>query len=62
MKTRLLSVMRLKIETLEPYHEFAGVLFQTAADPQSPLNPFAPAAAPVRRESMRLFQDLVAES
>src|SRR2546423_6842921 len=27
MKARLLSVMRLKIDTLEPYHEFAGVLF-----------------------------------
>jgi hypothetical protein len=32
-------------KTLEPYHEFAGVLFQTAADPHSPLNPFAHAAA-----------------
>src|SRR4029453_4619612 len=44
LKARLLAVMRLKIETLEPYHEFAGVLFQTAADPNSPLNPFADAA------------------
>lgn len=59
MKARLLSVMRLKIETLEPYHEFAGVLFQTAADPHSPLNPFADASAPVRRESMKLFEQLV---
>src|SRR3954466_849893 len=24
LKTRLLTVMRLKISTLEPYHEFAG--------------------------------------
>lgn len=61
MKARLLSVMRLKIETLEPYHEFAGVLFQTAADPQSPLNPFADASAPVRRESMKLFEQLVGQ-
>lgn len=59
MKARLLSIMRLKIDTLEPYHEFAGVLFQTAADPHSPLNPFAPASAPVRRESMKLFEQLV---
>jgi AcrR family transcriptional regulator len=59
MKARLLSVMRLKIETLEPYHEFAGVLFQTAADPHSPLNPFADASAPVRRESIKLFEQLV---
>lgn len=62
LKARLLSVMRLKIETLEPYHEFAGVLFQTAADPHSPLNPFASASAPVRRDSIKLFEDLVAES
>src|SRR6476660_7344823 len=27
LKARLLSVLRLKISTLEPYHEFAGVLF-----------------------------------
>ena len=62
LKARLLSVIRLKIDTLEPYHEFAGVLFQTAADPHSPLNPFAHAAAPVRRDSIKLFEDLVAES
>jgi AcrR family transcriptional regulator len=62
LKARLLSVMRLKIETLEPYHEFAGVLFQTAADPHSPLNPFAHAAAPVRRDSIKLFEQLVEQT
>ena len=62
LKARLLSVMRLKIETLEPYHEFAGVLFQTAADPHSPLNPFADASAPVRRESIKLFEQLVEQT
>ncbi|HEY6233306.1 MAG TPA: TetR family transcriptional regulator [Pyrinomonadaceae bacterium] len=62
LKARLLSVIRLKIDTLEPYHEFAGVLFQTAADPHSPLNPFADASAPVRRDSLKLFEDLVSGS
>lgn len=62
MRARLLSVMRLKIDTLEPYHEFAGVLFQTAADPHSPLNPFAHEAAPVRRDSVKLFENLVADT
>ena len=62
LKARLLSVMRLKIDTLEPYHEFAGVLFQTAADPHSPLNPFAHASAPVRRDSIRLFEQLVEQT
>jgi hypothetical protein len=55
-------VIRLKIETLEPYHEFAGVLFRTAADPHSPLNPFAHASEPVRRDSIKLFEGLVADS
>ncbi|MGH9870866.1 MAG: TetR family transcriptional regulator [Pyrinomonadaceae bacterium] len=62
LKARLLSVMRLKVDTLEPYHEFAGVLFQTAADPHSPLNPFAHASTPVRRDSINLFRSLVADS
>src|SRR2546421_5051146 len=61
LKTRLLSVLRLKISTLEPYHEFAGVLFKTAADPHSPLNPFADDSAPTRRDSIKLFEDLVAD-
>ena len=61
-KGRLLSVIRLEIEILEPYHEFAGVLFQTAADPHSPLNPFAEASAPVRQDSIRLFETLVTGS
>ena len=62
LKGRLLSVMRLKIDTLEPYHEFAGVLFQTAADPNSPLNPFAPASASVRRDSIKLFEQVVEQT
>jgi AcrR family transcriptional regulator len=62
LKARLHSVIRLKIDTLGPYHEFAGVLFQTAAHPHSPLNPFAAAAAPVRRDSIKLFEDLVEQT
>jgi len=62
LKGRLQAVIRLKIETLEPYHQFAAVLFKTAAHPQSPLNPFADESAPVRRESMQLFEDVIAGS
>jgi len=62
LKERLLSVMRLKIATLEPYHEFAGVLFKTAADPHSPLNPFAHDSAPVRRDSIQLFESVVSDA
>jgi AcrR family transcriptional regulator len=62
LKARLLSVLRLKISTLEPYHEFAGALFKTAADPHSPLNPFALESAPTRRDSIKLFEDLVSDT
>lgn len=61
-KERLLAVMKLKISTLEPHHEFAGVLFKTAADPHSPLNPFAHDSAPVRRDSIKLFEELVVDT
>ena len=59
LKAGLLTVMRLKISTLAPYHEFAGSLFKTAAHPQSPLNPFGPDSDPVRTKSIGVFRDLV---
>ena len=59
LKARLLAVVRLKIETMKPYHQFAGVLFKTEADPQSPLNPFADEANPVRMASIKLFEKVV---
>ena len=62
LRARLLAVMRMKIETLEPYHEFAGVLFKTAAHPQSPLNPFSDESDPVRKESTQLFKQVVEDS
>ena len=51
--------MRDMIEKIEPYHRFAGVLFRTAADPQSPLNPFSRESAPIRDESVALFARVV---
>src|SRR6266403_6135829 len=62
LRARLLAVMRLKIDILQPYHQFAGVLFKTAAHPESPLNPFAPESDPVRQESIKLFDDVVEKS
>jgi AcrR family transcriptional regulator len=61
-KGRLFAAVKSKIASLEPYHDFAGVLFKTAADPHSPLNPFAHESAPVRRDSIELFEELVANS
>lgn len=62
LKARLLTVMRLKISTLQPYHQFAGALFKTAADPHSPLNPFADDSAPTRLDSIKLFREMVTSS
>jgi len=55
LKSRLLWVMRTKLETIEPYHRFAGIMFRSAADPSSPLNPFNSESAPVRRDATALF-------
>ena len=62
LKNRLLTVMRLKVETIEPYHEFAAALFKTAANPTSPLNPFSDESDPVRKESIDLFAQVVDSS
>ena len=62
LKARLLATLHLKIKGLDPYHEFAGVLFKTAADPHSPLNPFGHDSAPVRRDSIQLFERLVSDA
>jgi len=59
LKARLLTVMRLRIDVMKPYHQFAGVLFKTAAHPESPLNPFSDESDPVRQQSMDLFAKVV---
>jgi AcrR family transcriptional regulator len=62
LKARLFGVMRTKIETVEPYHQFAGKLFKTAADPHSPLNPFSEESGAVRQESIAVFAEVVTGS
>jgi len=47
------------VKTIEPYHKFAGVLFRTAADPESPLNPFSAGSAPTREQSIVMFEQVV---
>lgn len=59
LKGRLLGVMGQILENMAPYHQFAGVLFKTAADPQSPLNPFSPESEPARRANIELFAEVV---
>jgi AcrR family transcriptional regulator len=59
LKARLLGVMRAKLAIIEPYHRFSGILFKSAADPDSPLNPFSAESDPVRRESTELFAEVI---
>jgi AcrR family transcriptional regulator len=60
LRERLLGVMRSKLDTIMPYHRFAGVLFKTAADPASPLNPFSEESGPTREQATALFAEVVA--
>jgi AcrR family transcriptional regulator len=59
LKGRLLAVMRQILANMEPYHQFAGVLFRTAANPHSPLNPFSPESEAVRKESIEWFAEVL---
>ena len=59
LEARLLGVMHAKLDTIEPYHRFAGVLFRTAADPASPLHPLSAESAPVREAATSLFREVV---
>lgn len=59
LRDRLYGVMAAKLRTIEPYHRFSGILFRTAADPESPLNPFSQESLPARREATEVFAEVV---
>src|SRR5262249_21930578 len=50
-------VMHAKIDTIEPYHHFAGALFRSAADPSSPLHPLSEESAPSRDAAIAMFTE-----
>jgi AcrR family transcriptional regulator len=62
LKGRLLGVMGQVLEDIAPYHQFARILFKTAANPQSPLNPFSPESESARRASIELFAEVVKDA
>ena len=62
LRGRLLSVMLAKLDVIEPYHRFSALMFKTAADPASPLNPFNEATAGAAREGEELFAEVLAGS
>lgn len=59
---RLRAALLAKLDVIEPYHRFSALMFRTAADPESPLNPFHPAGEDVRREGEQLFAEVLAGS
>ena len=56
---RLLGVHLAKLDVNEPYHRFAGLLFRTAADPKSPLNPFSEDSAATRKQAIALHAEVL---
>lgn len=59
LKARLRGVMLAKLEVIAPYQHFSALMFRTAADPKSPMNPFHAASAGIRREGEQLFAEVL---
>ena len=58
-RQRLVGVMQAKLAVLSPYKPFAVMLFRTAANPQSPLNPFNASCKTVREREIETFRQVV---
>lgn len=56
---RLLGVLRARVDTMVPYHEFAGKFFKFAAEPASPLNPFSAESGPSRGAAIEIYREVV---
>lgn len=59
---RLRIALVTRIETAEPYHHLSALLFRTAADPKSPLNPFSSQSRAVRGQATALMERVVSGS
>jgi AcrR family transcriptional regulator len=56
---RLLGVLKARIDTMVPYHAFAGKFFKFAAEPTSPLNPFSSESGPARAAAVAIYREVV---
>lgn len=56
---RLRGVVRAIVMTCEPFHSVAASLFSVVADPSSPLSPFGPQSAALRREVIELYAEVL---
>ena len=62
LRERLRGVMLAKLDVIEPYHRFSALMFRSAADPKSPLNPFHAEGAGVRCEGEQVFAEVLSGS
>jgi AcrR family transcriptional regulator len=56
---RLRIALTSLMETMAPYHAFAGKFIKTAVEPGSPLSPFSAESAPARELSVGILRDVV---
>jgi AcrR family transcriptional regulator len=59
LAARLRGTIRAVVVTCEPFHEFAGAIFSTVANPVSPLNPFGRESKALRDEVIELYAEVV---
>jgi AcrR family transcriptional regulator len=59
LTARLRGTVRAVVITCEPFHEFAGAIFGTVANPASPLNPFGRESKALRDEVIELYAGVV---
>jgi AcrR family transcriptional regulator len=59
LAARLRGVVRAVVVTCEPFHDFAGAIFSTVANPVSPLNPFGRESKTLRDEVIQLYAEVV---
>ncbi|MFG2043254.1 TetR/AcrR family transcriptional regulator [Dactylosporangium sp. NPDC048998] len=56
---RLRVAFGAMVETMAPYHAFAGKFIKIAVEPGSPLSPFSAESAPARERSIGTLRDVV---
>ena len=56
---RLTGVLLAWVDVAEPYHQFAGKFFKTAAEPTSPLSPFSADSQATRLAAIELHRRVV---
>ncbi|HEY1971389.1 MAG TPA: TetR family transcriptional regulator [Pseudonocardia sp.] len=59
---RLHGSLLIWLEVAQPYHQFAGTFFATAAQPGNPLSPLSEASTPAREIMLAMYRELITGS